>query len=167
VKHRKTKWPTSPIRLDAKTFQSQLDRLADTLCYKVQREPRPKLPQPPFMYVLQIRLCARIVDEPAASACSHAYGNSCRVGDGACIPRRHPGSDAVATPSRLLSKTYSDLNSTEFLAMWPGNLMSGLFRLSVWTKPLSRRLEHRSGRCVDGALTRSERALLDRNQRKR
>jgi hypothetical protein len=38
------------VELSAKTFQTQLDQLADTLCYKVQREEQKRLPKPFFAF---------------------------------------------------------------------------------------------------------------------
>ena len=50
AKRRKVKAPDGLTELDARTFQHQLDKLADTLCYKVHREGQKKLSQPPFTY---------------------------------------------------------------------------------------------------------------------
>jgi hypothetical protein len=48
---KKLKVPEGMVELKAKTFQMQLDQLADTLCYKVQREGPRKLSKPLFAIV--------------------------------------------------------------------------------------------------------------------
>lgn len=50
VKRRRAKTADGLTELDARTFQHQLDQLADTICYKVHREGQKKLSQPPFTY---------------------------------------------------------------------------------------------------------------------
>jgi hypothetical protein len=48
AKKKKLRLAEGLVELKAKTFQRQLDELADTLCYKVQREGSKKLPKPAF-----------------------------------------------------------------------------------------------------------------------
>lgn len=65
AKQKKTKRPDGLTELNARTFQTQLDRLADTLCYKVQREGQKKISKPLFViadiYML-MRQAHRIYD---------------------------------------------------------------------------------------------------------
>jgi hypothetical protein len=49
AKKKQPKVPSGLVELRKKTFHSQLDELADTLCYKVQREGSKKLPKPAFV----------------------------------------------------------------------------------------------------------------------
>jgi hypothetical protein len=49
TKKKKPNAPGGLVELKARTFQRHLDELADTLCYKVQREGSKKLPQPVFV----------------------------------------------------------------------------------------------------------------------
>jgi hypothetical protein len=49
TKKKKDKAPEGLVELKAKTFQTQLDQLTDTLCYKVQREGAKKLSKPIFV----------------------------------------------------------------------------------------------------------------------